>query len=60
MAAFSEDNELGLIVVTVVLVTLVAGAAIYAWNRYEKVQTAFNFPGIERTVPIIVPNQPQF
>jgi hypothetical protein len=60
MAAFSEDNDFGPIVVTVVLVTLVAGAAIYGWNRYERVQTAFNFPVIERTVPMIVPNQPQF
>jgi hypothetical protein len=60
MAAFSEDNDFGPIVVTVVLVTLVVGAAIYGWNRYEKVQTALNFPAIERTVPMIVPNQPQF
>ena len=60
MAAFSEDSDLGPIVVTVVLGTLVAGAFIFGWNRYEKVQTALNIPGIERTVPTIVPNQPQF
>jgi hypothetical protein len=60
MAAFDEDNELGPIVVAVVVGTLVVGALIYGWNRYDQVQTALNFPAIERTVPTIVPNQPQF
>jgi hypothetical protein len=59
MAAFDEDNELGPIV-AVVLGTLVVGALIYGWNRYDKMQTALNIPAIERTVPTIVPNQPQF
>lgn len=45
--------------VTVVLGTLAAGVLIYGWNRYETVQTALNIPAIERTVPPIVPNQPQ-
>ena len=35
MAAFDGDNELGPVVVTVVLGTLVAGAFIYGWKRYE-------------------------
>ena len=59
MAAFDGDNALGP-VVTVVLMTLAVGALIYGWNRYESVQTALNIPAIERTVPMIVPNQPQF
>ncbi|MEA2979692.1 MAG: hypothetical protein QOF91_324 [Alphaproteobacteria bacterium] len=60
MAAFDGDNDLGPIVVATVLATLVAGAFIYGWNRYAEVQTALNIPAIERTVPTIVPNQPQF
>ena len=60
MAAFDNDNDLGPIVVAVVLGTIVAGAFIYGWDRYDKVQTALNIPVIERTVPTIVPNQPQF
>jgi hypothetical protein len=60
MAAFDGDNDLGPVVVTVVLGTLIAGAFIYGWNRYDTVQTALNIPAIERTVPAIVPNQPQF
>jgi hypothetical protein len=60
MAVFDGDNDIGPVVVTVVLGTLVAGAFLYGWNRYEKVQTALNVPAIERTVPAIVPNQPQF
>ena len=60
MPRFDDDNDFGLIVTTVVLGTLVAGAFIYGWNRYDRVQTALNVPIIERTVPTIVPNQPQF
>jgi hypothetical protein len=60
MAAFEGDNEVGPVVITVVLGTLVAGSLIYGWNRYETVQTALHLPAIERTVPVIVPNQPQF
>jgi hypothetical protein len=60
MAAFESDNDLGPIVVAVVLGTLVAGAFLYVWNGYERVQTALNVPPIERTVPTIVPDQPRF
>jgi hypothetical protein len=60
MAVFDDDSDVGPIVITVVLTTLVAGAFIYGWNRYNTVQTALNIPAIERTVPPIVPNQPQF
>ena len=60
MAAFDGDNDLGPVVVMVVLGTLIAGAFMYGWKRYENLQTALNIPAIERTVPVIVPNQPQF
>jgi hypothetical protein len=59
-AMTDDDNDIGPIVVAVVLGTLVVGAFLYGWNRYESVQTALNIPTIERTVPNIVPNQPQF
>jgi hypothetical protein len=55
-----DDNDIGPIVVAVVLGTLVVGAFLYGWNRFDSVQTALNLPTIERTVPTIVPNQPQF
>jgi hypothetical protein len=55
-----DDNDIGPIVVAVILGTLVVGAFIYGWNRYEAVQTALNIPPIERTVPTIVPHQPRF
>jgi hypothetical protein len=60
MAALDDDNDLGPIAVAVVLGTIVAGAFIYGLNRYPTVETALNIPAIERTVPTIVPNQPQF
>lgn len=60
MSAFDSDNDLGPVVVAVVLGTLVAGAFVYVWNRQESLQTAWNVPAIERTVPNIVPNQPRF
>jgi hypothetical protein len=58
-AMTDDDNDIGPIVVAVVLGTLVAGAFLYGWNRYDAVQTALNLPTIERTIPTIVPNQPQ-
>jgi hypothetical protein len=60
MAAFDDDNSFGPMVVTVILATLLVGAFLYGWTRYDKVQTAMNLPSIERTVPAIVPSQPQF
>ena len=60
MAAFDDTSDLGPVVVAVVLGTLIAGAFVYGWNRYESVQTALNIPTIDRTVPPIVPHQLQF
>jgi len=59
MAAFDDNSDIGPIVTTVVIGTLVAGALLYGYHRYERIQTAFNIPTIERSVPSIVPNQPQ-
>lgn len=60
MPAFEDDSDIGVIVTAVVLATLVAGAIIYTWNRYDVVQTALNVPGPERTIPTIVPHMPRF
>jgi hypothetical protein len=60
MAAFDDNSDMGPIVTTVVIGTLVAGALLYTFHRYEGVRTAFlNLPTIERSVPSIVPDQPQ-
>ena len=59
MTARDNDSDLGTVVVTVVLGTLVAGAIIYGFNRYETIKTALNIPSVDRTVPSIVPSQPQ-
>jgi hypothetical protein len=53
-----DGHDIGTILVTVIL-TLVVGAGIYAYSRTPSVQTAFG-PVIEKTVPTIVPNSPQF
>jgi hypothetical protein len=59
MAAFDDNSDTGPIVTTVVIGTLVAGALLYSFHRYERVRTALNIPAIERSVPSIVPSQPQ-
>jgi hypothetical protein len=53
-----DDHDIGTIVLTVI-VTLVLGAGIYAYSRTPSVQTALG-PVVEKTVPTIVPNGPQF
>jgi hypothetical protein len=60
MSVFESDSDFGPIVATVVLTTIVVGAALYTYNRYDRIQTALNIPALERTVPSIVPSQPQF
>jgi hypothetical protein len=60
MRAFEDNSDLGPIAVAVVLATIVVGAFIYGFNRVQTTQTALSLPTIERTVPSIVPNQPQF
>ena len=54
---FSEDDhDIGTIVSTVVI-TLVVGALVYAYNSRSTIIAAY-IPSIERTVPNIVPSQP--
>ena len=57
---FSEDDhDIGTIALTV-LVTLILGAGVYAYNSKPSIQTAFAPPAMEKTVPTIVPSTPQF
>lgn len=59
MPAFeNDDHDIGTIILTVII-TLVLGAGIYAYSQTSNFQTAWS-PAIEKTVPTIVPNGPQF
>ncbi len=58
----SDDDEggaLGTVVITAV-VTVVLCALIYAYNSSRSILEAAYIPAIERTVPAIVPGQPEF
>jgi hypothetical protein len=58
----SDDDDggaLGTILMTAI-VTVVLGALIYAYNSSRIILEAAYIPTIERTVPTIVPSQPQF
>jgi hypothetical protein len=56
---FSEDDhDIGAIVLTVI-VTIVLGIGVYAYNSKPSIQTAFA-PALEKTVPTIVPSAPRF
>ena len=54
----NDDHDIGTIILTVI-VTVVLGAGIYAYSRTPSFQTASG-PVMEKTVPTIVPNMPQF
>jgi hypothetical protein len=59
---FSEDDDgrdIGTILLTVI-VTVALGALAYAYGSSRSVMQTAYIPAIERTVPNIVPNQPQF
>lgn len=51
-----DDHDIGAILLTVI-VTVVLGAMVYAYNSWGNLQTAY-MPAIERTVPTIVPSLP--
>jgi hypothetical protein len=51
-----DDHDIGAILLTVI-VTVVLGAMVYAYNSWGNLQTAY-MPSIEQTVPTIVPGQP--
>ena len=61
MAILDDDNELGSILLAVVVGTFVVGGVILAINSYDDTtQVASRFPAaFEKTVPTIVPSQPQ-
>ena len=51
-----DDHDIGAILLTVI-VTVVLGAALYAYSSWGNLQTA-SMPSIVQTVPTIVPSQP--
>jgi hypothetical protein len=59
MAILDEDHDVWTIATAVILGVLGVGALLYAYNQDDAVQTALNFPIVEKTVPTIVPAGPQ-
>jgi hypothetical protein len=57
MTFSDDDHDIGAILLTVI-VTVVLGAMVYAYNSWGNLQTANYMPTVERTVPTIVPSQP--
>jgi hypothetical protein len=53
----NDQHDIGTILLTVI-VTVVLGAMVYAYNTWGNLQTANYVPTVERTVPTIVPSQP--
>jgi len=51
-----DDHDIATILLTVI-VTVVLGAMVYAYNGWGNLQTA-SVPSIVQTVPTIVPSQP--
>jgi len=51
-----DDHDIGAILLTII-VTVVLGAMVYAYNSWGDLKTA-SMPAIERTVPTIVPSHP--
>jgi hypothetical protein len=51
-----DDHDIGAILLTVI-VTVVLGAMVYAYNSWGNLQTAY-MPAFERTVPTIVQSRP--
>jgi hypothetical protein len=56
MRIAEDDYDSGTILLTVI-VTVVLGGMVYAYNSRDILQTA-SLPAIERTVPTVVPSQP--
>jgi hypothetical protein len=57
--AVAEDNDLGSIVVAVVVATVVFGSLLYFLDDADDVQTASDLTPFEKTVPTIVPTAPR-
>ena len=51
------DHDIGTIVLTVIM-TVLLGGLVYAYSTGHLMQTAY-LHSVERTVPTIVPSQPQ-
>jgi hypothetical protein len=55
-----EKDDLGNVAIAVCMFVLLLAGAVYFFNRdAAPVQTAFQAPTIDRTVPNIVPNLPR-
>jgi hypothetical protein len=59
MAILDEDNDVSTIAIALVIGAIGVGTLLYAFSHDDTVQTASNFPVIDKTVPTIVPPGPQ-
>jgi hypothetical protein len=59
MAILDEDNDVWTVAVALVIGAIGVGTLLYAFNHDDAIQTALNFPVIDKTVPTIVPPGPQ-
>ena len=59
MAIFEEDNDVLSVAAALVIGAIGVVTLLYAYNHDDTVQTASNFPIIDKTVPTIVPAGPQ-
>ena len=57
MRLAEDDHDIGTIVLTVIM-TVLLGGLVFAYSTGHLMQTAY-LHSVERTVPTIVPNQPQ-
>ena len=57
MRLADDDYDIGTIVLTIIM-TVMLGGLVFAYSTGHLMQTAYSH-SVERTVPTIVPNQPQ-
>ena len=59
MAILDEDNDVWTVAVALLIGAIGVGTLLYAYNHDDTIQTASNFPIIDKTVPTIVPVGPE-
>jgi hypothetical protein len=57
MRLADDDHDIGTIVLTIIM-TVLLGGLVFAYSSGHLMQSAY-LQSVERTVPTIVPNQPQ-
>ncbi len=57
MRLAGDDYDIGAIVLTIIM-TVLLGGLVFAYSSGRLMQTAYSH-SVERTVPTIVPHQPQ-